>query len=365
MLGAFSAGALVHPLAANAQAAILSLKEIARSRGILFGSSSDPQIQRQDPAYGQLFAQQCAIYVPKIAWTDISPKPGMEDFGHDPNIAWAIERKMVLSGAHLLWFKHIPDWVSAMPSNQEFAAAVLSRVRSVCHDFPAKVWSWNVVNEAINPADGRPDGLRNSEFLQRMGPGFFEPAFREARKAAPQALLAYNDDGFEIDSPTTLARRAALLRLLEMLKSRNVPIDAIGLQTHIHASDWSNFNDRNYARFLSDISTYGVRIMISELDVNDMGTPHDIGKRDRVIADIYKRILSIALDQKATVSLVTWGLMDQFSWYNLSKSRGYMRPDNTPQRPLLFDEHYQPTPAFYALADALKNAPARPLPSNY
>jgi endo-1,4-beta-xylanase len=45
-------------------------------------------------------------------------------------------------------------------------------------------------------------------------------------------------------------------------------------------------------------------------------------------------------------ALLTWGITDRYSWLNVSKSA-------RPQRSLPLDADYQPTPAFFALRDAI------------
>ena len=106
----------------------------------------------------------------------------------------------------------------------------------------------------------------------------------------------------------------------------------------------------------------GYRILITEFDVNDIGTPSSSSSRDNAVADVYKRILNVALDEPATCALVTWGLSDGDSWYNKGDNRSNIRGDGTPQRPLLFDPDFKPKPALQALVDALSHAPTRPLP---
>ena len=78
------------------------------------------------------------------------------------------------------------------------------------------------------------------------------------------------------------------------------------------------------------------------------------------IADVYARFLAVALDEPAICALVTWGLCDPYSWYNSTWWHQYARPDNVPQRPLLFDAEFRPKLSFFAVLNALKHAPKRP-----
>src|SRR6202012_3992778 len=122
--------------------------------------------------------------------------------------------------------------------------------------FTGRMHSWDVVNEAIEIADGRADGLRNTNWLKRFGPRYIDDAFHAAHEADPAALLVYNDYGLESDTPDHDARRAAVLKLLEGMIARGVPIGALGLQGHITAFG-PKINQAKLARFLSDVQATG------------------------------------------------------------------------------------------------------------
>lgn len=123
--------------------------------------------------------------------------------------------------------------------------------------------------------------------------------------------------------------------------------------------DQFKFEPEIYRRFLKDIAARGVTILITELDVFDIGAPSDIEKRDQAVADCYKRILEVALDEAAVSAVVTWGLSDRYTWLTPRYSPRYTRPDGLPGRPLPFDEQFVAKPAYDAIARALQHAPAR------
>jgi endo-1,4-beta-xylanase len=76
--------------------------------------------------------------------------------------------------------------------------------------FPA-ITSWDVVNEAINPRNGK---IRHSALNRIMGERFIDLAFEMMKAKAPKAQLVYNDTMNWEASPL---HRDALLRLLERL----------------------------------------------------------------------------------------------------------------------------------------------------
>lgn len=338
-----------------------TLREAAASAGLVYGSCSDEQFQKQPPAYQALFLGQCALYAGILSWEGIAPDASHEDDRQDPNVAIALAAGLQLTGAHLLWHEHTPAWLQSLPRVQAQQAAA-AHIQRLAGFYRGKCFSWNVVNEAINPREHSPDGLRqDSPLLRALGPDFFEAAFREARAADPTALLLYNEYDLELDSPDQQARRTALFHLLDRLQKAQVPIDGVGLQSHLKLARFGDFHEQTYRGFLHDLAQRGLKIVITELDVDDRGAPPPPEERDRAVADIYARFLAVALDEPSVVALVTWGLCDPYSWLNhTAYFPQFVRPDGLPQRPLLFDAEFHPKPAYSAVLRALQHAPRRP-----
>ena len=217
--------------------------------------------------------------------------------------------------------------------------------------------SWDVVNEALQP--DQPDNMRATPFTRQIGPDFLDIAFRTAREADPKALLSYNEFDIELDMPWHEQKRRALLELLDGFRKRGTPIDAVGLQSHLRTETMPRFNARVFSRFLDELAARGVQIFLSELDVADRSAPSDIGARDRIVAETYRRYLDVALANRSVTTVITWSLTDGDSWVTRGDLPAFRRTDGLPPRPLPFDASYRPKPAFTAFADALRAAPLR------
>jgi endo-1,4-beta-xylanase len=74
-----------------------------------------------------------------------------------------------------------------------------------------------------------------------------------------------------------------------------------------------------------------------------------------MVADYARRCLDITLSYRQLKHVLTWGLIDKDSWLQ----RLAPRADGAPRRPLPFDWDYRPKPLCFALAEALRAAPAR------
>jgi endo-1,4-beta-xylanase len=236
--------------------------------------------------------------------------------------------------------------------------AVHDHIARVCGHFAGRVQSWDVVNEAINLKHGRPDGLRRTVFLDLIGPEYLDIAFRAARQADPKAALVYNDFDFELGISWEADRRRVLLGLLDGFKKRGVPIDAVGLQSHLRTDTFDRFDEKVFADFLRELADRGLAILLSELDVSDRNAPADIARRDRLVASVYRRYLDVALANRAVTAVISWGLTDADRWVN-SGTNPERRADGLPARPLPFDADYVPAPAYVAIAEALAAAPKR------
>jgi endo-1,4-beta-xylanase len=247
-----------------------------------------------------------------------------------------------------------------LATRQEQERAIIERVKQLAGRYRGMVHSWDVVNEPIEPKDGRPDGLRTAVFLETLGPEYLDLAYRVARETDPSARLVVNEYDVELDTPDQETRRTTLLSLLERMQRSGTPVDAVGIQAHLSCSGGPPFSPSRLRRFLADLAGLGLTIQITELDVTDENAPADPVMRDRLVADTYSRFLDAALDEAAVKVVVTWGLSDRHSWIvrrETNESKG--RSDGVPPRPLPFDADLKPKPACEAIANALAHAPSR------
>ena len=238
----------------------------------------------------------------------------------DTFVAWARAHELKLRGHTMIWGEALPTWFGGL-DRAAAVRAVENHIADIGRHLAGRIHSWDVVNEAIKPNDGRPDRLRRTELVEKIGPEFLDIAFRAARAADPKAKLVYNDFDFELDVPEQRDKRRTLLDLLDGFRKRGTPIDAVGLQSHLSLEDMPRFNEKAYGDFLREVAARGVEIMITELDVIDRAAPGGIAKRDAAVAATYKRFLDVALAEKAVKTVVVWGLCDRNSWIDWMNPR--------------------------------------------
>jgi endo-1,4-beta-xylanase len=145
----------------------VSLRKAAERAGLQFGSTSDVGFRAVPPEYAELFTRNCGLFAPQIGWSKTAPRQFDPDPSwEDPNIAFAREHQMGLTGGHLLWHETTPSWFEQLPTRSAAEQAVTRHIEAMTKLYGPMTYSWNVVNEAIDPRDGRPDGLRESQLEQ-------------------------------------------------------------------------------------------------------------------------------------------------------------------------------------------------------
>jgi len=335
-----------------------TLKSKASAKGILFGSAAS-SLLLNDPPYQQAFAKDCAILTPEaeLKWNAVHQQPNQYRFGPaDALLSWCQSNGLKMRGHTLAFWQSIPAWVTQTVSSQNAKDVLTQHIQTVVAHYAGKLHSWDVVNEAIAPDNHNPDALRNSIWQSTLGYDYIPLAFNVARQADPQVLLVYNDFGIEYDFPGIDVRRTAMLNLLHKLKSQNVPIDAFGLQAHLYGNALQKLNTNAIQSFFKSVSDMGLKILITELDVQDKGLPADPNARDQAIAQTYSKFLNAALSNTNVIVVETWGLSDKYTWLKNHAPRD----DGQDVRTLPYDATYQPKSAVYqAIAQAFDAAPPR------
>ena len=327
------------------------LKDYAASNNLLYGAATRYSILRQDKQFARRFVRECAILVPEndFKWQNLRPTSQRFDFTKTDWLAsFARQNNLKLRGDTLVWYRALPDWLATEVDRTNAAKHLVNHINTVVGRYAGQIHSWDVVNEAIEPIDGRDDGLRINPWLEYLGEEYIELAFKTAALADPQALLCYNDYGLEYDTPQQEARRTATLKLLERLKAKNIPVGALGMQAHLFSGS-GRFARKKLQKFMQNVADLGLKILVSELDVVDRSLEAATIFRDRAVADIYREYLEIVLTQRAVIAVITWGLSDRYTWLRQVSPR----KDEADVRPLPLDNNLNPKLAWEASADAL------------
>ncbi len=359
------------PLVA-ASPAPTSLNAIAAGKGMRFGSAvawSPLGADRgsfANPAYARLIQAECGLIVPEneMKWRALRPGPTSFAFDKaDAIVAWAEHSHLAVRGHNLLW--HQPKWFPAWLNDYDFGAnpraegerVLTTHIRTVLGRYGTRIGGYDVVNEAVRPADG---ALYDTSLSRAIGSAeaTMDLAFHTARAAAPHAQLAYND--YMSWEPGNGAHRTGVLKLLEGFRRRGTPVDALGIQSHLvtQGTDIAAGIGRlqgEWLHFLDAVAQMGFALLVTELDVRDNNLPADIGIRDRGVADYTRGYLDATLGHRQVRDILSWGLTDRYSWIEGFEPR----TDGARRRSTLYDAQFKAKPMREAVAAALAAAPRR------
>ncbi len=348
------------------------LNALAAAKGLRFGSAyawGPPDADRgsfANPAYAALLRRDCGILVPEneLKWQYVRPGPESFDFAHfDAMLDWAEHERIPVRGHNLLWHrtKWLPKWLNehdfgAQPAS-EAARLITTHIQTVLRRYRGRISDIDVVNETVNEHDGT---LEATVLSKAMGSteAVVDLAFHTARAEAPQMRLVYND--YMSWEPGLGPHCDGVLRLLEGMKKRGTPVDALGVQSHIVTQGLDTgrsilaMQDR-WRRFLDDVTGLGLQLAITEFDVRDNYLPAATGPRDNAVADYARGYLDVMFSYPQLRDVLVWGMCDRYSWIEGFEPRA----DRARRRPCPYDDRFVAKPMYAAIAAAFEHAPMR------
>ena len=348
------------------------LDAFARRGGRRFGSAvawnaSGTAMSVTNPAYAAILRRECGLIVPEneMKWQALRPSPETFDFAAMDAIAqWADANAMALRGHTLLW--HRPEWFPAWLNTYDYGTSpaseaerlLTSHIRTVTNRYRGRIASYDVVNEAIDHDARAPI---ETSLSRAMGSpeAVIDLAFHTARDALPDAELVYND--YMSWEPDHAGHCEDVLRLLEGMRKRGVPCDALGIQSHIEmfsldpATGVGPYDEAGWRRFLDEVTGMGYRLLITEFDVKDQALPSAIPERDAKVADYTRRYFDVMLEYDRHLGdILAWGMVDASNWLQYFEKAA--RTDGLEVRGTPYDSDYRAKPMRDAIAAALTAA---------
>lgn len=341
----------------------VDLRSAARASNRFFGAAVQIEQLRNDSLFRRTVINQCDSLTPELAlkWEVIEPAQGAFNFAPMDELAdFARDNGKRLYGHTLLWYRSIPAWART-PINTPRGWDMIHRgFAETMPRYNDIVDYWDVVNEPLDSTQD--DGLRRSPFYEAFGPDYIRHALNSARHLAPQGKLLINDYGVEYSGPDEHARRKALLALIDKLRQQRVPLDGVGIQSHLDLHR-GPIDQQSLATFLKELADRGLLILITELDVREVDITMPLALRDQKVAEGARAFLDVALAQPAVRGVTTWGLSDRYSWINVDADTGRVHTGRN--RGLPFDVDMKPKPFCYSAVEAFRNGSPAPPRSNH
>lgn len=212
--------------------------------------------------------------------------------GGDAVSKFAADNGMKMRGHTFIWHSQSNTAQSAVKDRTSGLKVMRDHITAVGGHFKEKIYEWDVLNEITADGSG---GLRGSFWRNNIGDDFGDSAFVIARRAVGEnGYLYYNDYG--ADGVNT--KSTSMLNLAKKWIAAGIPIDGIGLQSHLSAGIRKDDISANIKRF----GEQNLRISMTEIDIKN------------ATATDWSNLMTACLENFNCVSFVTWGLSDQNSW---------------------------------------------------
>ena len=240
---------------------------------------------------------------------------------------WLREKGVQVKGHPLCWHTACAPWLLQF-SNEEILRRQIERIHRDVTAYKGVINLWDVINEVvIMPVFDRYDNAVTRICIEKGRVGLVKEVFAAAKESDPEAVLLIND----------FNTSEAYARLIEDLLEAEVPISAIGIQSHQHQGYWGL---EKLNAVLERFSRFGLPIHFTEntlisgeimpahiVDLNDWqvdkwpSTPEGEERQAREIAEMY----SVLFAHPLVEAITTWDFNDG-CW--LKAPSGFVREDN-------------------------------------
>ena len=240
---------------------------------------------------------------------------------------WLHEKGVRVKGHPLCWHTACAPWLMQY-SNEEILRRQIERIHRDVTAFRSVISLWDVINEVvIMPVFDRYDNAVTRICIEKGRVGLVREVFAAAKETDPDAVLLIND----------FNTSEAYAQLIEDLLEADVPIGAIGIQSHQHQGYWGA---EKLHSVLERFSRFGLPIHFTEntlisgeimpahiVDLNDWqvdswpSTPEGEDRQAREIEEMY----SILFAHPLVEAITTWDFTDG-CW--LKAPSGFLYEDN-------------------------------------
>lgn len=302
------------------------------------------------------------------------------------------ENQIKVRGHVLVWHSQTPEWffhedydknkdyVSTETMNKRlewYIRTMLSHFTGEDSKYKDLFYGWDVVNEAVSDGTGtyRSDNENPGEPLSNDTHGsnsswwhvyqsneYIINAFTYANKYAPADLeLYYNDYNECVGLKTT-----GIVNLLQAVKEQEgapgegTRIDAMGMQGHYSVGSPNAFEFENAIRAYAEVVG---NVQITEMDMKSSdgydgsaeAKEEEYEKQAQRYNTLYLTMQMLNGKDGIHITGVTfWGTADHYSWLQTRSDVGGGNKEGLPECPLLFDDMYNPKPAYYVFTGQYK-----------
>ena len=280
------------------------------------------------------------------------------------------------------WFFHVDydknkDYVDKETMDKRlewYIRTMLTHFTGEDSKYKGMFYGWDVVNEAVSDGTGtyRTDNENPNEPLSEDRHGsnsswwhvyqsneYIINAFKYANKYAPADLELYYNDYNEC----SFKKQMGIIELLKAVKEQEgapgegTRIDAMGMQGH-YSMDGPSWGDivtaiRRYCAVVGNVQITEFDMAASAgYDGSEAAKAEEYENQAARYGTIYWMLKNTNQEDDVNITGLTfWGTADHLSWLQSRSDLGGGNSEGLPQCPLLFDENFEPKPAYYKFLD--------------
>ena len=262
-------------------------------------------------------------------WGRYEPAEGQTAYSETMAAArWLQEHGVRVKGHPLCWHTVCADWLMQYPT-EEILRRQIERIHREVNAYRGVIDMWDVINEVvIMPVFDKYDNAITRVCRETGRIRLVREVFRAAKETNPEAVLLIND--FNVSEAYEL--------LLEELLEADVPIGAIGIQSHQHQGYWGR---EKLEDVLARFSRFGLPIHFTDntlvsgdimpghiVDLNDWqvdswpSTPEGEARQAAEMDEMY----SVLFAHPLVEAITTWDFNDG-CW--LKAPSGFVHEDNS------------------------------------
>ena len=323
-----------------------------------FGGSlaADWEVPNRDwyPKFKDHFAKLFNYATIDFYWAVHSERQGTWKYREDSRekLEWAKDQRMRLRGHPLMWHEVIPEWIASSERPvEDLDRDIMAHVRMLVENFP-EIDEWDLYNETPGIRLKSPDMGARRWVESQGGAGPATEAIVDAvREIEPEGRFIVNH--FAENDPEYHQQ-------IEYCLENGVPVDAIGIQTHMHHQG-DAFNEERLWAALERYSQYGKPLQLSEISILSCEIFPDwaaLSRWEEVIrtaqkegrpapckpstqvwesyqAELARDFYTLAFSHPAVESIIWWTITDLKPWRGMPAG--------------LLDAEGQPKPVYHAL----------------
>lgn len=284
-------------------------------------------------------------------WEYYEQQPDRLEFANRAGVATWCRNNGIIAKGHTLFWALEPKWLQR---RSDAEARLFGRIEREARDFKGLVQYWDVLNEPVeNVKFARERGAHvAARAYERYGTqGVIQKAFHRAQRGNPTAKFVLND--FILDEKFE--------RIIAGAIANEVPIAAIGIQSHMHNGYWGHQKlwdvCERFGKFAIPIHFTEVTILSGRNRISSDNEHNPEANRwystregEELQKQHVREMYHVLFSHPAVEAISWWDFTDKKAWMGAPAG--------------LIDANMKPKPAYWELQSLIKNAWTTKLETN-